>query len=223
MIGLEIACFNLESAVVAANSLADRIEFCADYKTGGITPSLPDFTELRALTHKPIYVMIRPRDGNFVYTATEIVLMQEQITSFAQAGANGFVFGCLTSDNEIDLAANQLLIESAGGLPCTFHRAIDETTDIIKATNQVIKLRFSSILSSGKSNTAMQGTATLKAMHQQAQNKLQLVCGGGIRSVNIQAFLNELTPTFVHSAALVNNQTVASLQEINQLKKLLSI
>lgn len=221
MISLEIACFSLESAKVAAHSLADRIEFCSDYSTGGITPDLHDFTALRKLTSKPIYVMIRPRAGNFVYNEEEVSIMKSQIQQFVAAGADGLVFGCLTDKHEIDIESNALLLQAAGDKPCTFHRAIDNTPDILEATKLIIELGFAGILSSGKQATALDGSATLNTMQELINYPLQLVCGGGIRSTNVSELLKHLTPTFIHSAALVNNQLVASAEEINALKKAL--
>ncbi len=221
MISLEIACFSLESAKVAAQSLADRIEFCSDYSTGGVTPDLPDFIELRKLTSKPIYIMIRPRAGNFVYNADELSIMQYQIQQFVTAGADGLVFGCLNDKHEIDIESNSLLLKAAGNKPCTFHRAIDNAPDILEATKLLIKLGFAGILSSGKQVTALEGSATLKTMHELINHQLQLVCGGGIRSTNVSELLKYFTPTFIHSAALVNNQYIASEEEINALKKAL--
>lgn len=219
MISLEIACFSLESAKVASQSQADRIEFCSDYATGGVTPDINDLIELRKLTTKPIYVMIRPRPGNFIYSMEEVRMMQSQIQQFVAAGADGLVFGCLTHQQEIDREASSMLLEAAGNKPCTFHRAIDETTDILNATQLVKQLGFAGILSSGKQPTAIQGAATLKTMQNLLSNQLQLVCGGGIRSSNISELLQHFTPTFIHSAALVNNQPIANEQEINAIKK----
>jgi copper homeostasis protein len=113
---LEIACFNLDSAKIAAQAGADRIEFCADYSLGGITPSKSDFSELRSFYSGSIYVMIRPRGGDFVYTDTELSHMQEDINAFGKLGADGFVFGALTNTNQIDAAANSELIAASTGL-----------------------------------------------------------------------------------------------------------
>lgn len=213
---LEIACFNLLSARIAAQAGADRIEFCANYSAGGITPSTNDFSELRKEYTKPIYVMIRPRAGDFVYTKSEIAQMIADIQCFAQLGADGFVFGALLPNQGIDFRNNARLIEATEGLPATFHRAIDLCSTLGDALKQLETLKFTSILSSGGGKTALEGVNALLWM--QKNCGLEIIAGGGLRSSNIGQLAAQFETPFYHSSGIITGD-VADGKEINALKE----
>jgi len=217
---LEIACFNLSSAKIAAQAGADRIEFCADYTLGGITPSKQDFISLRAYFTGPIYVMIRPRGGNFVYTDTELMQMQEDINIFGKLGANGFVFVTLTVDEQVDLAANGQLIAATSGLPCTFHRAFDSCINQQEALSRLESLSFNNILSSGGMKTALDGIENLRSA--QKNTTLNMIAGGGIRSSNMVALAKQFHTEFYHSSGIICGD-IADATEITALKKALAL
>jgi copper homeostasis protein len=217
---LEIACFNLDSAKIAAQAGADRIEFCAEYSLGGITPSRTDFSELRNLYAGPIYVMIRPRGGDFVYTDTELSQMQEDINAFGKLGADGFVFGALTNTNQIDLAANCSLMHATAGFPCTFHRAFDGCINQQEALIQVESLGFNSILSSGGMKTALEGIENLRSA--QKNTTLNIIAGGGIRSSNMVVLAKHFDTEFYHSSGILSGD-IADATEITALKKALAL
>ena len=125
---LEIACFNKESAVIAAKAGADRIEFVQIFHLGGTTPDLEDFKKFKKEIDVPIYVMIRPRGGNFFYSDEGFSLMKHQLQNFYNAGADGFVFGILDQNDEGKTKrAMQGTYQFVKGKPCTFHRAFDRT------------------------------------------------------------------------------------------------
>jgi len=216
---LEIACFSLKDALCAAELSVARIEFCEDYNTGGITPSLDDFTQLREkFPELPIHVMIRPRAGNFVHSADEIELMVEQIEAFRKLGADGFVFGVLKEIGGINISACKRLISAAQSKPCVFHRAFDELSDPFKALDELIEFGFSSVLSSGGPTTALDGFDVLKKLHTQAQNRIQIVAGGGVRSSNIETLLASDLEWF-HSAAWDKGKQFLDGQEIVEMHK----
>jgi copper homeostasis protein len=217
---LEIACFNLPSAKIAAHAGADRIEFCANYTLGGITPNEADFNELRALYSGPIYVMIRPRGGNFVYTDTELMQMQEDINAFSKLGADGFVFGALTTNGQVDLAANEQLIAATSGLPCTFHRAFDSCINQQEASSRLESLGFNNILSSGGMKTALDGIENLRSA--QKNTTLNIIAGGGIRSSTIVALARQFETEFYHSSGIISGD-IADATEITALKKALAL
>ena len=217
---LEIACFSLDSAKIAAHAGADRIEFCADYNLGGITPNIADFSELRAFYSGPIYVMIRPRGGNFVYTDTELRKMQDDITAFGKLGADGFVFGALTIDGQVDLEANAQLLAATAGLPCTFHRAFDSCTNQQEALSRLESLGFNSILSSGRMKTALDGIENLRSA--QKNTILNIIAGGGIRSKTILALAKEFDTEFYHSSGIIHGD-ITDASEITALKKTLAL
>jgi copper homeostasis protein len=220
MIRLEIACFDLNSALTAAKANVDRIEFCSDYNLGGITPNKNEFIALKQQTNIPIYVMIRPRGGDFVYNNHELEQMVSFIEEFKQLGADGFVFGCLNTENELDIDANKKLLQACDGLPCTFHRAIDKTSNIISSLETLIQLGFAAVLSSGGKSQAQEGIDLLKEMQHVANNKLDIVCGGGVRSSNILELKNMFQPNYFHSSGITNG-TTSNYEEIIKLKTLL--
>ena len=218
---LEIACFNLESALVASKSEADRIELCADVSAGGITPTLIDIKALRKETEKEIMVMIRPRGGDFCYSDEEFEQMKSEIILIKNFRVDGFVFGILNKENEIDFERNQELIELAKPFPCSFHRAFDRTSDLENSLETVIKLGFKTILTSG-ANNVNDGKQTLKTLVKKAKNRITIMPGGGLRSTNIQEIDSFTNATYFHSSALIDNSGIANLEEINLLKTLIN-
>ena len=218
---LEIACFNLESALIAAKAGADRIEFCADYASGGTTPELEDFLTIKKAAAIPIYVMIRPRGGDFVYSADEIAGMKQSIADFKEAGADGLVFGVLNSDKTLSVV-NEELVVLAGSTPCTFHRAFDQSPDLEQSLEQLIIWGFKTVLTSGGSSSAMAGAATLQKLLDQANGRIQILPGGGIRSGNIAELAKLLPADFFHSAGITDGSEIADLEEIKAIKSTLA-
>ena len=218
---LEIACFNLESALVVSKSEADRVELCADVSAGGITPTLIDIKALRKETEKEIMIMIRPRGGDFCYSDEEFEQMKSEIILIKNFRVDGFVFGILNKENEIDFERNQELIELAKPFPCSFHRAFDRTSDLENSLETVIKLGFKTILTSG-ANNVNDGKQTLKTLVKKAKNRITIMPGGGLRSTNIQEIDSFTNATYFHSSALIDNSGIANLEEINLLKTLIN-
>ena len=214
---LEIACFNIASAIIAQRAGANRIEFCADMNVGGITPKLEDFILLKSKIHIPIFVMIRPRGGNFVYSMEEFEQMKNDILQFKNAGADGFVFGIFTKKKEVDISQNKKLVELANPLPCTFHRAFDEITNQMEALDTLIECGFSTILTSGNAKNAMEGLASLQALVLKANNKICIMLGGGIRANHIEMLKENITTNWFHSSAVLQNET-ANMDEVFMLK-----
>lgn len=219
-IQLEIACFNAESALIAEQGGADRVEFCANMQVGGTTPSLSDFIELKSQISIPVYVMIRPRGGDFVYSDAEFDEMKSSLIQFKEASADGFVFGKLDANRKIDILRNKQLLDLADGLPCTFHKAFDEVVEPFIALQQLIDLGFENILSSGQAATAMLGLPILKQLLNQSDNKINIMVGGSVRSSNIQFLKDELNASWYHSSAILQGDT-AHLEEVRNLKSTL--
>jgi copper homeostasis protein len=219
---LEIACFKTESAIYAINAGADRIEFCKDYSAGGLTPDIEDFIKLKNLSPIPIFVMIRPRPGNFIYSHEELLIMQMSIQAFCKAGADGFVFGVLTPNNSFDTDANKSLLKYCGGKPCTFHKAFDRINKPEIAIGRIAAAGFKYVLSSGNELTALQGATFLNNMKKIAGKKISFIAGGGVRSDNISQLIQIFNTEYYHSAAITNSSDVANPEEIAKIKQLLS-
>ena len=219
---LEIACFNLESALIATKSNADRIELCADASTGGITPDFEDIKTLRKETDKDIMVMIRPRGGDFCYSDEEFEQMKSEIIMIKNFRIDGFVFGILNEDNEIDFERNQELVELSKPFPCTFHRAFDRTSDAEDSLQTVIDLGFKTILTSGLDSNVDYGKRELKNLVKKAENQITIMPGGGLRSTNIEEIDSYANATYFHSSAMIDDSGIANLEEINRLKSLIN-
>ena len=215
---VEIACFNLESALIAQNAGADRVELCADMSVGGTTPSIEIIQQAREHLTIDLYVMIRPRGGNFVYSELEFEQMKSEIETIKKLGVNGFVFGILKDDNTINIEQNKVLVELPKPFPCTFHRAFDEVSDLKKALEDVISCGFSTILTSGTYPNVMEGKEVLKQLVNQAKNRIEIMPGGGLRSANISALDEMVNANWYHSSAITDGSEIASSEEIMQLK-----
>ena len=217
---LEIACFDSASALTAQKAGADRIEFCVDYHAGGITPDFDALNVIRKQIDIPVYVMVRPRGGDFVYSEDEFDQMKTDIVAFRPV-VNGFVFGILNSENCVDVPRNQKLVELAAPLPCTFHRAFDQTRDIYGAAQEITRCGFTSILTSGGQSDAVTGSETVAKLHQQLGGKIAFILGGGVRASNIKLLVEKAGVDWYHSAAIIAQETSASEKEIQQLQTVL--
>mgnify|MGYP000330097293 CR=1 FL=1 len=140
---------------MAEKSGASRMELCTNYEEGGTTPALSMVKFARHYLTIPLYLMIRPRGGNFFYSDEEFKQMKTEISLFKSLKVDGFVFGILDENNEVDINRNTELVTLASPLPCTFHRAFDITPDYKKSLETVINCGFKTILTSGQSNDAL--------------------------------------------------------------------
>ena len=216
---IEIACFNLESALIAQKAGADRVELCADMLVGGTTPIIETIQQARKHLTIDLYVMIRPRGGNFVCSEAEFEQMKLGIETIKKLGVNGFVFGILNKDKTINIEQNKALLELAKPFPCTFHRAFDAISDYEKAVEDVISCGFSTILTSGTFPNVMEGKEVLKQLVKQANNRIEIMPGGGLRSTNISELDEMVNTNWCHSSAITDGSEIASPEEIVQLKK----
>jgi copper homeostasis protein len=215
---IEIACFNLESALIAQKAGANRVELCADMLVGGTTPTIEIIQQTREHLTIDLYVMIRPRGGNFVYSEAEFEQMKSEIETIKKLGVNGFVFGILNEDKTINSKQNQELIELAKPFPCTFHRAFDEVLDYKQALEDVISCGFSTILTSGTFSNVIKGKEILKQLVIQANNRIEIMPGGGLRSTNILELDETVNANWYHTSAITNDSESANFEEIVAIK-----
>jgi copper homeostasis protein len=215
---IEIACFNLESAIFAQKAGADRVELCANISVGGTTPIIEMIQQTREHLTIDLYVMIRPRGGNFCYSDSEFQQMKSEIENIKQLGVNGFVFGILNEDNTINIEQNKALVELAKPFPCSFHRAFDAVSNYEQALEAVISCSFSTILTSGTFPNVMEGKKVLKKLVIQAKNRIEIMPGGGLRSTNISELNKIVGANWYHSSAITDGSEIANLEEIVQLK-----
>ena len=182
---LEISVQTLEGAMAAERGGADRIELCENLSIGGVTPSTELLRATRARLHIPIFSMVRPRGGDFMYSAAEFAEMQRTIVAAKECGADGVVLGILTKDQKVDLEQTRGLVEIAKPLPVTFHRGFDEAADLRQALEDVIQSGVKRILTSGGAKTALEGAAVLAELIEAAGERIVVVPGAGISSANI--------------------------------------
>lgn len=215
---LEIACFNLDSAVIAQENGADRVELCAEMEVGGTTPNFEITKQTRALIAVDLNVMIRPRGGNFVYSDAEFQQMKNEILRFKEVGVNGFVFGILTENNSINKFQNTELVEIAKPFPCTFHRAFDEVSDAFQSLEEIIDCGFQTILTSGQKPNVLEGVNQLAELVSKANKRIVIMPGGGLRSNNITSIQEKTKATFYHSSAITDGSETANTDEVQALK-----
>ncbi len=215
---LEIACFNAQSALIAQQGGADRIELCDNIKEGGTTPNLEITKQTLEKVTIPLYVMIRPRGGNFVYSEEEFQQMKNEIRQFKALGVNGFVFGILNHDRTVNTKQNAELVAMAKPLPCTFHRAFDAVTDVLLSLEDVIQCGFSTILTSGTMPNVVEGITVLQHLVEKANNRITIMPGGGLRSTNINLIQKQTNAGFYHSSAITDGSEIANIDEVKALK-----
>jgi copper homeostasis protein len=218
---LEIACFNYESAIIAQESGADRIELCENMKLGGTTPNSILVVKVREKLDIKMHVIIRPRGGNFVYSDEELIEMKQDIKQFKKLGVDGFVFGVLKENGKVNKKQNKELVHLAHPLSCTFHRAFDVVKDIEKSLEDVIECGFKTILTSGQGINVTEGIWTLEKLQKLAGDRIEIMPGGGLRSSNIKLVQEKLDLTFYHSSAITNDSEIANPEEIKELRNFL--
>lgn len=218
MAQLEIACFNLHSAIIAQKNGADRVELCHGFEVGGTTPSTMDVIEARKLLSVDLYVMIRPRGGNFVYSDAEFAQMKLNILQMKSLGVNGFVFGILQEDKTINVTQNKELIGLAKPFSCTFHRAFDEVNDAFQSLEDIIECGFTTVLTSGQAQNVAIGMAVLTQLVEKANNRITVMPGGGLRSSNSVVIKQNTKAIYYHSSAITDGSQTANADEIIALK-----
>jgi copper homeostasis protein len=177
---LEVCIDSVESAIAAERGGAQRVELCVDLLEGGITPSAGLIASVRSHISIDLFVMIRPRGGDFCYSDFEFEGMREEIRHARNLGADGLVLGLLDPDASIDIARTRGLVELARPLPVTFHRAIDMTPDLPAAVEHVIQTGATRILTSGGANNALRGMREIANMIERARGRISIMPGGGV-------------------------------------------
>ncbi len=196
---LEIAVETVEAAEAAERAGADRIELCEDLHVGGITPPGALLEATRKKVKIPIFVMIRPRAGDFVYSTAEFEEMKVGIAAAKRAGADGIVLGVLTHGALVDSKRTRELVSLSNPLPVTFHRACDETTDLPQAMEDVIQTGATRILTSGGDKTALEGMTTIARLVAAAAARIIIVPGAGINPQNISQIVTTTRAREFHS------------------------
>ncbi|NWY64318.1 CUTC protein, partial [Erithacus rubecula] len=204
---MEVCVDSVESAVNAERGGAGRIELCAGLVEGGTTPSMGLLQVVKQCVRVPVFVMIRPRGGDFLYSDREVEVMKADIRLAKLHGADGLVFGALTEDGRIDTELCTALLAVCRPLPVTFHRAFDMVHDPLVALETLISLGFERVLTSGCDSSALEGLSLIKRLAEQVMSSAGCVTsdlfppGGGITERNLQRILEGSTASEFHCSA----------------------
>ena len=199
---IEVCVEGIDGLVAAQKGGADRVELCASLLEGGITPSLGTVREAMAVATIPFHVIVRPRGGDFLYSERENRSMLEDVLALRDLGVAGVVVGCLNSDGTIDEARMSALVEAAGPLNVTCHRAFDMTRDPAEALEALIRCKVGRVLTSGQRDTAEEGAGLLAALVKQAGERIVIMGCGGLDASSIGAVHARTGLREMHFAAL---------------------
>ena len=198
---LEVAANSVGSATAAQAGGAGRVELCASLDEGGVTPSHGTIVLARSALAIPLYVLIRPRAGDFVYDAAELAAMERDIVHCRSLGCDGVVVGALTPDGAVDRDACARLIAAASGMGVTFHRAFDLVADQLATLPALIELGVERVLTSGGMTSAVAGAARLAALVAMAGARITVMPGAGIEPGNIAALRDATGAREFHASA----------------------
>jgi copper homeostasis protein len=199
---IELCVEGIDGFLAAQEAGADRVELCASLVEGGLTPSLATIRAAVKAARIPVHVIIRPRGGDFLYSDTEFETMVEDIKVLRDEGVSGVVIGCLTPDGRIDETRTKALVEAARPMSVTCHRAFDMTADAREALEALIRCGIDRVLTSGQRDTAVEGTAILKAAVEQAAGRIVIMGCGALDASNIRKVRDETGLGEMHFAAL---------------------
>lgn len=204
---IEIVVYNIESAQMAKQGGADRIELCDNPGEGGTTPSLGMIQRVRQQVNLDLFVMIRPRGGDFFYSDDEFEIMKSDIMAAKRAGADGVVLGILTSDGRIDTTRCTELVQLARPMLVTCHRAIDMTQNIAQAMEDCIGCGFDRILTSGGKLKAIDGVDTIAKLQQQARGRIKIMAGSGVAEENVSELVSKTGVHEIHFSAIASRES----------------
>ncbi|MFC4230314.1 copper homeostasis protein CutC [Parasediminibacterium paludis] len=234
---LEVPVFNINSAIIAANNGADRLELCENYANGGTTPSYGVLKMVREKVSIPVNVLIIPTGGDFVYTDVEYAAMQQDILLCKELGFNGVVLGVLLPDGNIDIPKTKALVQLAYPMQVTFHRAFDRCINPYKGLEDIISCGCHRILTSGQKADVVAGKNLLQELVTLAKDRIIIMPGGGVKSSNMQDLINTINTKEYHASCKKmiptamdyineamqddNNETSVDITELQTIKRLL--
>lgn len=190
MIKTELCAYSVEACRIGAQLGVDRVELCASPAEGGVTPSLATIERVAEIKGLDVSVMIRPRGGDFLYSDDEFQTMLCDIEHARKAGATGVVFGILTADGKVDVERTRTLVEAAGDMETTFHRAVDMTEDYIAAVEAVIEAGCKRILTSGGYDKAIDGIDNIRRAVEISRGRIEIMAGSGVVAANAKELID---------------------------------
>jgi copper homeostasis protein len=189
MIKTELCAYSVEACQIAARLGVNRVELCASPAEGGVTPSLATIERVSKIPNLDLSVMIRPRGGDFLYSEDEFQTMLLDIEYARKAGATGVVFGILTADGKVDVVRTRQLVEAAGDMETTFHRAVDMTEDYAQAVEDIIAAGCKRILTSGSYDKAIDGIENIAKAVEISHGRIEIMAGSGVVAKNAKQLM----------------------------------
>ena len=203
---IEVCAESYEYALKAEKAGANRIELCKDLHLDGLTPDYESAKRTIDSLNIPVFILIRPREGDFIYSNEEFELMKRDIIKFKKMGCKGIVSGVLNDDNSIDIKRTKDLIELSRPLEFTFHRAFDIVSDPLKEIENLIRMGVDRILTSGQKNKAIEGLYLLEKLNNISKKRIVIMPGSGISNTNFKKFnsFNEIHGSFKDGVPIIN-------------------
>jgi copper homeostasis protein len=195
---IEACVDSVASALAAERGGAARLELCDNLLDGGTTPSAGMISAVKAAARVPLFVIIRPRGGGFVYTSDEMGVMRLDIEAARMLGADGVVVGCLTRDARIDVEQLRAFVTGAGDMPVTFHRAFDLVQDREQALETLVHHGVKRVLTSGGAPSALEGVEAIATLVRRAAGQITVMAGGGVREETVQEIVHRAGVAEVH-------------------------
>jgi copper homeostasis protein len=213
---LEILAYHLDACRVAEEAGADRIEFCDNPAEGGTTPSFGSIRLAIRSAGIPVFPMIRPRGGDFLYSDTEFEAMKEDVLACKSVGAAGIVLGLLKADGSVDADRTAALVDLAYPMDVTFHRAFDQARNPLEALEAIIQCGCTRLLTSGQQATATDGIALIKVLVEKSANRIQIMPGSGLRAHNLAGIADQTQAFEFHSSASSLKESAMLFRHPNQ-------
>lgn len=228
---IEIACNNLQSCINAWKGGADRIELFENLNDGGCTPSFGLIKKVKELIPIPVYVMIRPRGGHFVYNEDEYEIMRSDINTCRVLAVDGIVFGALDKNGNVDVELCKNLLEAWKNKPATFHRAFDRSIDLEKSCQEIIDLGFERILTSGGKKTVEEGKENIKSLQENFGNKVSIMAGSGVTPQNAKTISDYCRTKEIHATCkstfleenIISNATFSDAYLVSDINEIMAL
>jgi copper homeostasis protein len=209
---VEIVVYNIESALNAQKGLADRIELCDNPAEGGTTPSAGIIEQVRQNVSIDVFVMIRPRGGDFAYTNYEYHAMRKDIEMCKRLSVDGVVFGILLPDGRLDKSRCKKLIEHARPLKVTCHRAFDMARDPFEALEDCVEVGFDRILTAGQQAQAAKGASLIGELVKKANGRIKIMAGSGVNETTVQAIVQQSGVDEIHFSATSSRESTMAFR-----------
>jgi copper homeostasis protein len=219
LILVEACVDSVSSCIAAERAGARRLELCDALDVGGTTPSAGVIAACKVAVSIPVFVMIRPRGGDFIYSDEERDVMRRDVAIARELGADGIVTGGLHRDNTVDIDLIRMMVETARELPVTFHKAFDATPDLGASLESLVDAGVQRVLTSGGAPTAIEGASALADLVRRAGTRMIVMAGGGVRQNNVRNLVSVSHVQEVHARLVPHfDRIVAAVSPFKEIK-----